>query len=92
MKQSPAKTPASTQRRINLSGNRVVIVEEGWGYAGFGGHISDFIHRELFDDLDAPVQRVHGLDVNMAYAENLERLIQPSVPRVIEAVNKVLYR
>jgi pyruvate dehydrogenase E1 component beta subunit len=72
--------------------NRVVIVEEGWGYAGFGGHISDFIHRELFDDLDAPVQRVHGLDVNMAYAENLERLIQPSVPRVIEAVNKVLYR
>jgi len=27
MKQSPAKTPASTQRRISLSGNRVVIVE-----------------------------------------------------------------
>jgi hypothetical protein len=27
MKQSPAKTPASTQRQINLSGNRVVIVE-----------------------------------------------------------------
>ncbi|MFO0597625.1 MAG: pyruvate dehydrogenase complex E1 component subunit beta [Myxococcaceae bacterium] len=72
--------------------NRVVILEEGWGYAGFGGHVSDFIHRELFDDLDAPVQRVTGLDVNMAYAENLERLIQPSVPRVIEAVNKVLYR
>ncbi|MFT3707646.1 MAG: pyruvate dehydrogenase complex E1 component subunit beta [Archangium sp.] len=72
--------------------NRVVILEEGWGYAGFGGHISDFIHRELFDDLDAPVERVTGLDVNMAYAENLERLTQPSVPRVIEAVNKVLYR
>jgi hypothetical protein len=27
MKQSHAKTLASTQRRINLSGNRVVIVE-----------------------------------------------------------------
>ena len=27
MKQLPAKTLASTQRRINLSGNRVVIVE-----------------------------------------------------------------
>lgn len=72
--------------------NRVVILEEGWGYAGFGAHVSDFIHRELFDDLDAPVERVHGVDVNMAYAENLERLTQPSVPRVIEAVNKVLYR
>jgi pyruvate dehydrogenase E1 component beta subunit len=72
--------------------NRVVIVEEGWGYAGFGAHIADFISRELFDDLDAPVMRVHGLDVNMAYAENLERLTLPSVPRVIDAVHKVLYR
>jgi len=72
--------------------NRVVIVEEGWGYAGFGAHVADFIHRECFDDLDAPVARVTGLDVNMAYAENLERLIQPSVPRIVEAVNQVLYR
>lgn len=72
--------------------NRVVVLEEGWGYAGFGGHVADFINRECFDHLDAPVGRVHGLDVNMAYAENLERIIQPSVPRLIEAVNQVLYR
>ncbi len=72
--------------------NRVVIVEEGWSWAGFGGHIADFIARECFDDLDAPVGRVHGLDVNMSYAANLERAIQPSVERVIEAVNAVLYR
>lgn len=72
--------------------NRVVIVEEGWGYAGFGAHIADFIQRECFDDLDAPVSRVHGLDVNMSYAENHERLIQPSAARIIEAVNQVLYR
>jgi pyruvate dehydrogenase E1 component beta subunit len=72
--------------------NRVVVVEEGWSWAGFGGHIADFIARECFDDLDAPVGRVHGLDVNMSYAANLERAIQPSVDRVIEAVNAVLYR
>jgi pyruvate dehydrogenase E1 component beta subunit len=72
--------------------NRVVIVEEGWGWAGFGGHLADFIQRECFDDLDAPVARVHGLDVNMAYAANLERIISPSVERVIAAVNQVLYR
>ena len=72
--------------------NRVVSVEEGWSWAGFGGHIADFIARECFDDLDAPVSRVHGLDVNMSYAANLERAIQPSVERVIEAVNAVLYR
>jgi pyruvate dehydrogenase E1 component beta subunit len=72
--------------------NRVVIVEEGWGYAGFGAHIADFIQRELFDDLDAPVQRVHGLDVNMGYAANLEKLILPSAERIVAAVNHVLYR
>jgi pyruvate dehydrogenase E1 component beta subunit len=72
--------------------NRVVIVEEGWSWAGFGAHIADFIQRECFDDLDAPVGRVTGLDVNMAYAANLERVIQPSAERVIAAVNQVLYR
>lgn len=72
--------------------NRVVIVEEGWGFAGVGAHLADFIQRELFDDLDAPVTRVHGLDVNMAYAANLERAIQPSVERITQAVQQVLYR
>lgn len=72
--------------------NRVVIVEEGWGWAGFGGHISDFIQRECFDELDAPVARVHGLDINMAYAANLERATQPSVERIIESVRQVCYR
>jgi pyruvate dehydrogenase E1 component beta subunit len=72
--------------------NRVVIVEEGWGFASVGAHLADFIQRELFDDLDAPVLRVHGLDVNMAYAANLERATQPSVERITQAVQQVLYR
>lgn len=72
--------------------NRVVIVEEGWPFASVGSELSDFIQRECFDDLDAPVRRVTGLEVNMAYAANLERAIQPSQERIIEAVNAVLYR
>ncbi|MCU0699805.1 MAG: pyruvate dehydrogenase complex E1 component subunit beta [Myxococcaceae bacterium] len=72
--------------------NRVVVVEEGWPFASVGSELSDFIQRECFDDLDAPVKRVHGLEVNMAYAANLERAIQPSVERIVEAVNAVLYR
>lgn len=82
-----AAIAASVQRT-----NRVVILEEGWGFAGVGAHVADFIQRECFDDLDAPVLRVHGLDVNMCYAANLERAIQPSVERVVAAVNQVLYR
>ncbi len=72
--------------------NRVVIVEEGWPMASVGATVTDLIQREAFDSLDAPVLRVTGLDINMAYAANLERATLPSVERVIEAVNKVLYR
>jgi pyruvate dehydrogenase E1 component beta subunit len=72
--------------------NRVVVVEEGWPFASIGSELSDFIQRECFDDLDAPVRRVTGLEVNMAYAANLERAIQRSAERIIEAVKAVLYQ
>ncbi len=71
--------------------NRAVIVEEGWPQSGFGAQIVDFIQRKVFDHLDAPVERVTGLDVNMSYAANLENAIQPDAARIISAVKKVLY-
>lgn len=82
---------AAVQASIKKT-NRVVIVEEGWGWAGFGAHLADFIQRTCFDDLDAPVQRVHQVDVNLAYAANLERASLPSVERVVAAAHEVLYR
>ncbi|MFT3835787.1 MAG: pyruvate dehydrogenase complex E1 component subunit beta [Myxococcaceae bacterium] len=72
--------------------NRVVIVEEAWPHASVGTDIVDLIQREAFDALDAPVHRVNGLDINMAYAANLEAATQPSVERIVAAVNQVLYR
>jgi pyruvate dehydrogenase E1 component beta subunit len=71
--------------------NRAVVVEEGWPNAGMGAQLVDIIQTRAFDDLDAPVFRVTGLDVNMSYAANLETAAQPSVPRIISAVRKVLY-
>jgi len=72
--------------------NRVVIVEEGWPHSGVGAQVADIIQSQAFDDLDAPVLRVTGLDVNMSYAANLEAATQPDAPKIIEAVKKVLYR
>ncbi len=72
--------------------NRVVIVEEGWPFAGVGAQVVDLIQSRAFDDLDAPVLRVTGLDVNMSYAANLENACQPDAPKIIDAVKKVLYR
>jgi pyruvate dehydrogenase E1 component beta subunit len=72
--------------------NRCVVVEEGWRYAGFGAEVADRVQRECFDDLDAPVLRVTAADVPMPYSRMLEKAFLPQPEKVVEAVNRVLYR
>jgi pyruvate dehydrogenase E1 component beta subunit len=71
--------------------NRAVVLEEGWEICGLGSQVVDFIQRECFDDLDAPVLRVHQEDVPMPYAKNLERAAKPDAGKTIAAVKKVMY-
>jgi pyruvate dehydrogenase E1 component beta subunit len=71
--------------------NRAVVLEEGWELVGIGAQIVDYIQRECFDSLDAPVVRVHQADVPMPYAKNLERAAKPDAAKTIAAVKKVMY-
>lgn len=71
--------------------NRLVIVEEGWPFAGVGAQISHEITARAFDYLDAPVERVTQEDVPMPYAHNLEVASLPNVEKVIRTVKKVMY-
>lgn len=71
--------------------NRAVVLEEGWEVCGVGAQVADYIQRECFDDLDAPVLRVHQADVPMPYAKNLERAAKPDVAKTLSAVRKVMY-
>lgn len=71
--------------------NRAVVLEEGWFVAGVGAQVADFVQRECFDDLDAPVLRVHQEDVPMPYAKNLERAAKPDVKKAVAAAKRVLY-
>ncbi len=72
--------------------NRLVSVEEGWPFAGIGSEIAAVAMEHCFDWLDAPMVRVHGADVPMPYAANLEKLALPSVAQVVEAAKRVTYR
>jgi pyruvate dehydrogenase E1 component beta subunit len=72
--------------------NRVVLLEEGWPLGGITTTVAALIQEEAFDHLDAPVLRVTQADVPMPYAKQLERIAKPSVERVIDKVNQVLYR
>jgi pyruvate dehydrogenase E1 component beta subunit len=71
--------------------NRCVVVHEHWPYGGPGAEIVDRLQREAFDYLDAPLERVTGLDVPMPYALNLEDKVLPTEERVIDAVKRVSY-
>ena len=71
--------------------NRAVVLEEGWEIAGIGAQVVDYVQRDCFDDLDAPVLRVHQADVPMPYAKAIEKAAKPDVAKTIAAVKKVMY-
>lgn len=71
--------------------NRCLVVHEHWPYGGPGAQIVDQVQRQAFDYLDAPVERVTGLDVPMPYALNLEKEVLPTEERVVDAVKRVTY-
>src|SRR5580658_8197927 len=70
--------------------NRLVTVEEGWPFAGIGAEIAMQIVEHAFDWLDAPPVRVHGMDVPLPYAANLEKLALPQPEWVVDAVKKLI--
>ncbi len=72
--------------------NRLVTLEEGWPFAGIGAEVAMQMVEACFDHLDAPPVRVHGLDIPMPYAANLEKLALPRLEQVIDAVKSVTYK
>ncbi|MBI2584260.1 MAG: pyruvate dehydrogenase complex E1 component subunit beta [Rhodospirillales bacterium] len=72
--------------------NRLVSVEEGWPVCGVGSELAAVMMEQAFDDLDAPVARVAGVDVPMPYAANLEALAVPKPHNIVEAAKSVCYR
>lgn len=70
--------------------NRVIVVEEQMRTAGFGAEIAASVQEQAFNDLDAPVARVAGLDVPMPYAKGLERATLPFAEDVVDAVRAMM--
>ena len=71
--------------------NRLVTVEEAWPTCSIGSEICAQVAIQAFDHLDAPPAKVHGADVPMPYAANLEKLALPKADQVVAAVKSVCY-
>ena len=72
--------------------NRLVIVEEGWPFAGVGGQITYELSKRAFDSLDAPIERVTQEDVPLPYAKVLEKASLPNFEKIKRALEAVLYK
>ncbi|MGQ9632047.1 MAG: alpha-ketoacid dehydrogenase subunit beta [bacterium] len=71
--------------------HRAVVVHEAYRTNGVGAEIAARIMEEAFDYLDAPVERVCGVDVVIPMSEPLERAAIPSPEKIVASVKKVLY-
>ncbi|MGE0001114.1 MAG: alpha-ketoacid dehydrogenase subunit beta [Fimbriimonadaceae bacterium] len=69
--------------------HRSVVVYEDWKSGGFGAEIAARIGEDCFDDLDAPIGRVGGLNVPMPYSRVLELECIPDEEDVLAAVRKL---
>ena len=69
---------------------RVVIVEEGPKTGGVSAEIAAGIMERFPEYLLAPVVRVASPDVPVPFTPVLENAYRPDVPRIIEAVRKVM--
>ncbi|CAD5230336.1 unnamed protein product [Bursaphelenchus xylophilus] len=74
-----------------LKTHRLVTVECGWPFCGIGAEISaQFMESDAFDQLDAPVSRITGVDIPMPYALNLETASLPTKDHVVKKVKQIL--
>jgi pyruvate dehydrogenase E1 component beta subunit len=70
--------------------HRVVIAEEDCRHAGAGAEIAATLAERCFFSLDAPVQRVAGLDMPTPFNGALEQASIPQVPDIVNAVKAML--
>jgi 2-oxoisovalerate dehydrogenase E1 component len=69
--------------------SRVLIVHEDMLSWGYGAEIAARIASELFDQLDAPVQRLAAKDTFVAYQPLLEDVILPQTADIFAAIQKL---
>lgn len=69
---------------------RLIVVEEGWPYAGIAAEIISQIMEKGWDYLDAAPGRVCAVDAPLPYAANLEFASLPSVKKVIDKIKLVM--
>lgn len=71
--------------------NRLVILEESWPFGNISTEITYQVQNEIFDYLDAPIEKINTADTPAPYSPVLLAEWLPNYKDVIKAIKKVLY-
>lgn len=69
---------------------RLLVVDEDFAPCGMGAEIATQVMERGFDDLDAPVRRLNGLQSPVPYSPPLEAAMTPNRGQIVEAIKALV--
>jgi 2-oxoisovalerate dehydrogenase E1 component len=76
-------------RSVHKTG-RLLIVDEAFAPFGLGAEVAAHVADAGFNDLDAPVRRLHGAFTPTPYSPPLEKAVVPQVEDIERAIRQLL--
>ena len=72
--------------------NRLVILEESWPFGNISTEITYQVQNQIFDYLDAPIEKINTADTPAPYSPVLLAEWLPNSEDVINSIKKVMYK
>jgi len=72
--------------------NRLVILEESWPFGNISTEITYQVQNQIFDYLDAPIEKINTADTPAPYSPVLLSEWLPNSEDVIKSIKKVMYK
>ncbi len=76
-------------RSVSKTG-RLLIADEAYAMCGLGSEIAAGVVEQAFDELDAPIGRLHTEPVAIPFSPALENAVVGTVEKIVEATRAVL--
>ena len=70
--------------------SKVIILHEANQTGGIGAEISASINQDLFEYLDAPVQRLGLIDIPTPFNQELEQEVFLPKSQILKSINKLI--
>lgn len=70
--------------------HRLLITHESHASCGVGAEVAMRVMERAFDELDAPIMRVAGMDLPIHSAKSLEDQVLPQTPAIVQGALKLM--